>query len=147
MIKYILELAKTFIHCWFSSNSFHSLFAYNIDNFVFTCGGCLEVVLEYEWRATQFSSLNVKFILALLVNMQNWVSPSMKQYKWISAIFIGRKDSKPVTFWVCGEHYHMMNYMTIMKKSYFHHTCNNFKTITYPQWSCHLLQDYNVYGI
>ena len=38
-----------------------------------TFGACSDVVLEYEWRATYFSWLRAKFILAPL-GIPNWVS-------------------------------------------------------------------------
>ena len=43
---------------------FYWLFCIQYEQFRSTCCACLEVVFEFEWRATYFSSLRARYILA-----------------------------------------------------------------------------------
>ena len=47
-------------------------FAYNIKESFSTCGACSEVVFDFEWKETYFSSWRAKFNLAPL-DMPKWV--------------------------------------------------------------------------
>ena len=56
------------------------MFCIQCQQFLSTCGACLEVVFEFEWRATYCGSLRAKVILATL-GMLKWVRPLMRQYR------------------------------------------------------------------
>ena len=55
-------------------------FAYFCQYFLSTCGACSEVVFEFEWRATYFSSLRAKLVTASL-GMPKWVWPLINWYR------------------------------------------------------------------
>jgi len=86
-LKAILRwLGYPFTQCDFLSGLFDhpwipiGCFAYKFSKFLSTCGAILEVVFEFEWRATYFGSLTTKVILAPL-GMPKWVWPSMNRYR------------------------------------------------------------------
>ena len=66
----------------------------------FHCGACLEVVFEFEWRATYFASLRAKLILAPL-GIPKWVRPSMN---WYGMFFVQTPTPSPSMHWKCTQH-------------------------------------------
>jgi hypothetical protein len=59
---------------------FHWLFCIQYEYLLSTCGACLEIVFEFEWRATYCGSLRVKLILAPLGILKR-VWPSTKRVR------------------------------------------------------------------
>ena len=99
VVKLFLNLMRLSIgswSLWFSVG----LFAYNINVFLSTCGICLEVVSELEWRTTYFGSLKIKFSLAPL-GMRNWVWASMN---WDRMFLVQTSTLSPSIHWKLTEH-------------------------------------------
>jgi hypothetical protein len=63
---------------------FHWLFCIQYQQFLSTSGAFLEVVFDFEQRATYFGSLRAKLILAPL-GMPKRVCPSISQYRMFFA--------------------------------------------------------------